>query len=105
MKLLFDECVTRYLNSDFVGHEVATVDDAGLKGLRNGALLRAASWRFDVLITVDRNIPFQQNVGALQIAVMILVARTNRYEDLKVLVPKALEALTTIKCGDIVYIP
>lgn len=46
MRVLLDECVTRYLKRDLVGHEVLTVEKAGLKGLRNGQLLQAASGRF-----------------------------------------------------------
>ena len=49
MKLLLDECVTRYLKRDLIGHDVSTVDEAGFKGLKNGALLRAADGNFDVL--------------------------------------------------------
>ncbi|HXI23379.1 MAG TPA: DUF5615 family PIN-like protein [Pyrinomonadaceae bacterium] len=74
MKLLLDECVTRFLKRDLVGHEVSTVAEAGLRGLKNGALLSAASESFDVLLTVDRNLPFQQNINTLQIAVLLLIA-------------------------------
>ena len=100
MKLLLDECVTRFLKRDFVGHEVSTVEDAGLKGLENGDLLKAAAGIFDVLVTVDRNIPHQQNLSGLQIAVLILSAKRNSYARLKPLVPEALKALQTIKLGD-----
>ena len=57
MKLLLDECVVRDLKKDLVGHAVSTVVEAGFGGLENGALLRAASGHYDVLITVDRNLP------------------------------------------------
>ena len=56
MKLLLDECVTRYRKRDLIGHDVSTVDEAGFKGLKNGALLRAADGNFDVLVTVDKSI-------------------------------------------------
>ena len=72
MKLLLDECVTRYLKPDFIGHDVSTVDEAGFKGLKNGALLRAASGKFDVLVTVDKSIRHQQNLQSFQIAVLLL---------------------------------
>jgi hypothetical protein len=52
VKLLLDECLTRFLKRDFVGHEVSTVEDAGLKGLENGDLLKAAAGIFDVLVTL-----------------------------------------------------
>ena len=60
MKLLLDECVVRDLKRDLVGHEVSTAVEAGFGGLENGELLRAASSQYDVLITVDRNLSFQQ---------------------------------------------
>lgn len=65
MRLLLDECLARNLKRDLVGHDVKTVVEAGYSGMKNGALLRAASANFDVLITVDRNLPFQQNIGSL----------------------------------------
>ena len=104
MKLLLDECTPKRLRLDFPGHEVSTVDQAGLKGLKNGTLLRAASGQFDVLITVDKNIPFQQKVATCPIAIVVLVARSNRYDELKLLIPKVLEALLSIKTGDVVRI-
>ena len=55
MKLLLDECIPKRLRLDFPGHEVITVEEAGLTGLKNGELLSAASVRFDVLITVDQH--------------------------------------------------
>jgi len=63
MKLLLDECTPARLRFDFAGHEVRTLDQAGLKGLKNGVLLRTAGRAFDVLITVDQNIPHQQNLS------------------------------------------
>jgi Domain of unknown function (DUF5615) len=57
MKLLLDECVTRHLKRDLTGHEVHTVEEAGFKGLENGDLLKAASGVYEVLITVDQNLP------------------------------------------------
>lgn len=104
MKLLLDECTPKRLGLDFTGHDVQTVEDVGLKGLKNGALLRQASRDFDVLITVDQNIPFQQNAADLPIAVVILNARSNRYPDLRLLVPRVLELLTTIRVGEIVRV-
>jgi hypothetical protein len=65
MKLLLDECVTRHVKHDFAGHQVDTVEEAGFKGLENGDLLRTAAGAYQVLITVDRNIPHQQNIAGL----------------------------------------
>jgi predicted nuclease of predicted toxin-antitoxin system len=104
MRLLLDECMPRRLKHDFVGHTVATVEEAGLKGLKNGQLLNAASGNFDVLITVDQNLPHQQNPVTLNIAILILFALSNRYQDLKPLVPKSLESLKQIRPGEIMQV-
>lgn len=104
MKLLLDECTPKRLRLDFSGHTVQTVEEAGLKGLKNGALLQIASSRFDVLITVDQNIPFQQHIPNLAIAIVILVARSNRYSELRMLVPKVEETLLGIEPGDVVRV-
>ena len=104
MKLLLDECVTRHLKRDLAGHEVHTVEDAGLKGLENGDLLRAASGAYEVLITVDSNIPYQQNMAGLNIAILVLAAKRNSYVRLKPLIPRALSALETIKDGEVIRI-
>ena len=104
MRLLLDECVTRYIKRDLGTHQVDTLQDARFKGLKNGVLLRAASGKYDVLITVDQNIPFQQNLGTFTIAVLILIARNNTYAMLKPLVPNALAVLETIQPGDMIRV-
>jgi len=102
--LLLDECVTRFVKRDLVGHDVHTVEEAGFKGLENGDLVRAASGTYEVLITVDQNLPYQQNVAGLDIAILVLAAKRNSYARLKPLLPRALEALKTIKPGDLIRI-
>src|SRR5262245_55875247 len=104
MKLLLDECVPSVLKDDLVGHDVSTVEDAGFKGLKNSKLLRAAAGNFDVLVTVDKSIPSQQNLAAFGIAVLLLRAKSNRYDDLKPLVPNALTALDQIQPDTIVIV-
>ena len=104
MRLLLDECVVHDLKSDLAAHEVSTAVEAGLGGLENGELLRAASGKFDVLITVDRNLPYQQNIYSLQIAVLILVSRGITYSDLKPLVPELLTSLDSIKPGEVLKV-
>ena len=101
MKLLLDECVTRRVKPDFVGHDVFTVDDAGFKGLKNGELLRAAASRFDAIVTVDRKLPMEQKTTAPHLTVLLLIAESNRYEALKPLIPLALDALQSVNPGDV----
>ena len=75
MKLLLDECLTRFVKRDLTGHEVHTIEEAGFKGLENGDLLRAVTGIYDVLVTVDQNLPYQQNVAGLDIAILVLAAK------------------------------
>jgi predicted nuclease of predicted toxin-antitoxin system len=105
MKLLLDECVPKRLKKDFIRHEVFTVDESGFKGLKNGRLLRAASDDgFEILITVDQNIEHQQNLSLLPISILVLVSKTNRYENLKGLTKEALEAIKQIKNNKLIRI-
>jgi predicted nuclease of predicted toxin-antitoxin system len=105
MKLLLDECTPKRLRNHFEGHEVLTVDEVGLKGVLNGELLRGAiEQNFEVLITVDRRIPFQHDLSQYNLAVVILVAAPCRYAQLKLLAPSALIALETIKPGAVIVV-
>jgi len=105
MRLLLDECVPKRLKHDFPPHDAHTVADVGLKGLKNGELLRAAiTNHFDVVVTVDRRMPLEQNISELDLALIVLVARPCRYAQLKLLVPKVLELLENIKPGEIAVV-
>ena len=105
MKLLLDECAPKRLKNDFPGYETLTVDEVGFKGLKNGELLRAAAAeQFDVIITVDRRMPFQQNLSQFNLALIVLIAKPCRYAQLKLLVPKALDALKSIRPGEMFQI-
>ena len=105
MRLLLDECTPTRLTNYFPGHHIQTVTEVGLNGLKNGQLLRAAvEMGFDVLISVDQRLRFQQNLSQFNLAVIILVARPCRYPQLKILVPKVLKALETIRPGDCVVV-
>src|ERR1039457_3332738 len=105
MRLLVDECVDERLRLLFPGHDCQTARFANLAGLKNGRLLEAAEAAgFDVLITVDQNIPDQQNLSGRSIALVILCGRTNRLKNLALLVPAAISAIGSIKAGDVVRI-
>lgn len=77
MRLLLDECLPKQLKREFAGYVVVTVPEAGLAGLKNGALLARASGTFDVFITVDSNLRFQQNLANLGLAILVLRAVSN----------------------------
>ena len=104
MKVLLDECVPRTLGAELVGHEVKTVPAMGWAAYKNGALLARAENNFDVFLTVDRNLSFQQRLSRFNIAVIVLAASSNRLEDLKRLAPKILDALPKTKKGEVLLI-
>ena len=92
MRLLLDECVPARLRKALPGHEVSTVGLEGWSGIKNGKLLALAAAGFDAFVTVDKNLPYQQNTAALPIAVLVLDAKSNELPYLLPLLP-ALEAI------------
>lgn len=99
MRVFLDECVDWRLARDVVGHDVKTARQMGWTTVKNGALLTLASQHFEVFVTVDRNLSFQQNLGSFSIAVNVLQAKTNRLTDLKPLVPNLLAAIKSALPG------
>ena len=97
MRLLLDESLPKPLADLLVGHRVRTVAQMGWTKLGNGALLRQAAADFDVLLTADQNIEFQQNLKTLPVAVVVLVAASNRLESLEPLVADLLRVLETLR--------
>jgi hypothetical protein len=97
VKILLDECVDWRLGRDLAGHDVKTAQQMGWMTIRNGELLTLASQHFDVFVTVDRNLAYQQNLAAYSISVVVLLARSNRLADLKTLLPKLLKAIDNAK--------
>jgi hypothetical protein len=95
MRVLLDECLPRRLRREFPGHEVQTVPEIGWAGKKNGDLLRLAVGTFEVFITIDASLAFQQDVPGLALAVVTLSARSNRLEDLRPLMPRVREVLAT----------
>jgi hypothetical protein len=99
VKVLLDECIDWRLSRAIVGHEVKTAGQMGWAGVKNGELLALATRHFDVFVTVDRNLSFQQNAQAYRIAIVVLCAKTNRLADILPLVPGLLTAIKTAKPG------
>jgi hypothetical protein len=97
MRILLDEDLPRRLGLLLVGHEVDTVQRLGWSGIKNGRLLGLAAGKFDVFLTMDGNLEFQQNLATLPIAVLVVEAVSNRLEHLQPLVPKMLRELNHIQ--------
>ncbi len=104
MRLLLDESVPRRLRLALPAHTVKTAVEMGWGGVMNGRLLALAAAEFEAFITVDRNLPYQQNVATLPITVIVLVARSNELQALLPLVPRLEEALATLQPRSLVQI-
>ena len=93
MKILLDESLPKRLKEDLKVHNVKTVPEAGWQGKKNGELLRLMTGKYDVFITADQNLQYQLNLRNTTVAIVVLVAPTNRYQDLKKLIKKLLKQL------------
>ena len=104
MRILLDESLPRRLSRELLGHMVMIVPQSGWTGLENGELLRVAAEKFDVFLTADQNIEYQQNVRTLPLAVIVLVARNNTFETLRRLIPEVLNHLERLEPRSLVKV-
>jgi predicted nuclease of predicted toxin-antitoxin system len=105
VKILLDECVDWRLSRDIADHDVKSARQMGWSAIKNGELLTlAAQHEFDVFVTTDRNLSFQQNIRELPMAVIVLQAKTNRLQDLKPLVPELLDAARSARPGTVITV-
>ena len=101
MRVLLDECVPRRLRDELPGHDVRTVPEMGWASQENGALLALASGKFEVFITTDQRLSYQQAVSKFSIGVIILMAKRNKLKFLQPLVPELLRALMEVRPGEV----
>jgi predicted nuclease of predicted toxin-antitoxin system len=102
MKILLDECLPKKLKKAIINHEVVTVPEKGWAGTKNGKLLKLASENFDVFITVDQNLTSQQNLKQIDLIIIVLVSKDNRFITLKPLITKVNKILENLKKGDVI---
>ena len=105
MKILLDECLPKDLRKHLAGHACQTVPQAGLAGKGNGELLALAErsgWQ--VLLTMDRGMPYQQDLEGRTIAVVVVRAKSNRLPDLLPLIAAILAALPSVKPGQVIQV-
>jgi hypothetical protein len=103
--VLLDECVPRKLKRELSGHDVQTVTEMGWSGLKNGPLLRRAAQEFDVFLTVDQGVEYQQNLFGLDLAIIVMVAATNDIDDLRPLKPRVRETLSSASPRTLIRVP
>jgi hypothetical protein len=105
VRLLLDECVTRKLKREIIGHEVLTVGELGWEGTKNGMLLRrAADAGFDAMLTVDRSLPYQQNTADLPVAVIVLRSVKSNLSHLRKLIPEMAALLSDLEPGRLYWV-
>ena len=105
-KLLLDECIPKKFKNHLPGHECLTVPETGWAGKKNGELLSLMeSAGFEVFVSLDQGIEYQQNLTGRKIAVILLHARSNRLADLIPLASQVLGVLESIGSGKLVQIP
>ena len=101
MRVFIDECIDWRLSRDIVGHDVKSAHQMGWSGIKNGVLLALVSGKFDVFVTVDRNLAFQNVVTNLPFAVIVLYAHTNRLDDLRPLMPELMRVMEQLTPGEL----
>ena len=99
VRVLLDENLPLEFAAEILGHDVVTVRGLGWDGLKNGALMQRAATACDVFVTMDRNIPHQQNITALQFGVILVQAQSNRIEDLRPIVKSLQRAILDARPG------
>ena len=104
MRVLLDECIPRKLRDELPGHNVKTIAEMKWTGTKNGDLLKLAEVGFDVLLTVDQGIPFQQNLAGTNLALVVIVAPSNDIKDLRPSMPEVLRVLISIQPGQTVRV-
>ena len=104
LRVLLDECLDRRLRREFPGHLTKTVPEMRWNGLKNRVLLGRAEKAFDVFVTVDRNLAFQEQTSRFEIGTIVLHASSNRAEDLRHLVPRALKMMASARPGRVLHI-
>ncbi len=103
MRILLDECAPRPLKRELADYEVCTVVEMGWSGKKNGELLRLMSQEgFTILLTTDQNLRYQQNLQQAGVAVIVLVATSNKLSDLLPLMPDACSVLDKVAPGEVI---
>jgi len=104
MRVLIDECLPRRVASALVGVDATTVGAAGWAGKSNGELLDLAQDEFDVFVTIDQNLVHQQGLRDRALGVVVITARSNRFDDLSPLLSQVNQAVNEVAAGEIVTV-
>lgn len=105
MRVLLDENLDRRLKKAFDEElEVLTVTERGWSGKKNGELLRLAEQEFDVFVTMDRNLEYQQNLRSFDLGILLITAKSNRRKNVEPLMPEVGRALSRVRAGELIVV-
>jgi hypothetical protein len=104
MRILIDECLDWRPSRALTGHVCVSVQKRGWGGLKNGKLLACAEAEFEIFLTADRNLSFQQNITKFRIGIIVLAAPNTQLSETLPLMPKVLAALPNVRPGEVVLI-
>lgn len=104
MRILLDECVNPRVRMAFAGHQVKTVVEMGWRGITNGKLLALADSEFDVFVTLDQNLKYQQNVLKLRLGFLVIKVPDNKIAYYRPIFSEMCDAAEKIEAGQVVHI-
>jgi hypothetical protein len=104
VRVLIDECLDWRLGRELAGHDAVSVQKMGWSGIQNGRLLELAQSQFDVFLTSDRNLSYQQNLARCRIGIIVLETAGTRLSQTRPLMPRVVKALDGLRPGDVVVI-
>ncbi|MBI4903845.1 MAG: DUF5615 family PIN-like protein [Acidobacteria bacterium] len=104
MRILIDECVDPRVKLLFANHTCATVHDMGWGTLDDGPLLTLAQQEFDVLVTIDSKLEFQQNLRKLQIGIVVVHVPKNQLAHYRALQEELLPAVEGMRTGEVIHV-
>jgi predicted nuclease of predicted toxin-antitoxin system len=104
MRILLDECVNPRVKDAFPNHEVQTVKEMGWGGITNGKLMALAQQSFDVFLTVDQNLEYQQNLSRLKLGLVVVAVPDNNIKYFRPIFLELLTAAETVRPGQVIHI-
>src|SRR5271163_4489082 len=102
MRVLLDECVNPRVRAAFPLHDVKTVQEMGWGGITNGKLLALAQGIFDVFVTLDKNLEYQQNLRLLRFGIVVVDVPDNKIDSYRPIFPELSQAAERVTPGKLI---
>jgi hypothetical protein len=104
MRVLLDECVNPRVKNAFAKHEVRTVIEMGWGGITNGRLMALVQQRFDVFVTIDQNLEYQQNLTKLTFGLVVVAVPDNNIKYYRPIFAELMKAAESVRPGQVIHI-